>query len=115
MDIRTANTTHLTDEQRIDWLRLIRSDNVGSRTFRSLINHSAAPARRWIVCPIWRGGAVPRGPAASAAKTTHARSLPRANDTASAWWRRAKPGTRRGWPCSTMRLPCSACAARLKR
>jgi len=39
MDIRTANTTHLTDEQRIDWLRLIRSDNVGSRTFRSLINH----------------------------------------------------------------------------
>jgi DNA processing protein len=32
-------TTHLTDEQRIDWLRLIRSDNVGPRTFRSLINH----------------------------------------------------------------------------
>jgi DNA processing protein len=31
--------THLTDEQRIDWLRLIRSDNVGPRTFRSLINH----------------------------------------------------------------------------
>src|SRR5258707_4401679 len=35
----TQNTTHLTDEQRIDWLRLIRSDNVGPRTFRSLINH----------------------------------------------------------------------------
>src|SRR5258708_12574332 len=30
---------HLSDEQRIDWLRLIRSDNVGPRTFRSLINH----------------------------------------------------------------------------
>src|SRR3954452_18972275 len=29
----------LTDEQRLDWLRLIRSDNVGPRTFRSLINH----------------------------------------------------------------------------
>jgi DNA processing protein len=29
----------LTDEQRIDWLRLIRSDNVGPRTFRELINH----------------------------------------------------------------------------
>ena len=29
----------LTDEQRIDWLRLIRSDNVGPRTFRDLINH----------------------------------------------------------------------------
>src|SRR3954467_14882435 len=35
----TQNTTYLTDEQRIDWLRLIRSDNVGPRTFRSLVNH----------------------------------------------------------------------------
>jgi DNA processing protein len=30
---------HLTDEQQLDWLRLIRSPNVGPRTFRSLINH----------------------------------------------------------------------------
>jgi DNA processing protein len=29
----------LTDEQRMDWLRLIRSENVGPRTFRVLINH----------------------------------------------------------------------------
>lgn len=29
----------LSDEQRIDWLRLIRSQNVGPRTFRALINH----------------------------------------------------------------------------
>jgi len=29
----------LTEEQRIDWLRLIRSDNVGPRTFRALLNH----------------------------------------------------------------------------
>jgi DNA processing protein len=29
----------LTDEQRIDWLRLIRSENVGPRTFRTLVNH----------------------------------------------------------------------------
>ncbi len=29
---------HLTDEQRLDWLRLIRSENVGPRTFRALIN-----------------------------------------------------------------------------
>jgi DNA processing protein len=29
----------LTDEQRIDWLRLIRSQNVGPRTFRALVNH----------------------------------------------------------------------------
>jgi DNA processing protein len=29
----------LTDEQRIDWLRLIRSENVGPRTFRTLLRH----------------------------------------------------------------------------
>jgi DNA processing protein len=28
----------LTDEQRIDWLRLIRSESVGPRTFRALVN-----------------------------------------------------------------------------
>jgi DNA processing protein len=31
--------TRLTDEQRLDWLRLIRSDNVGPRTFHSLLRH----------------------------------------------------------------------------
>jgi len=31
MDIKTSSTTHLTEAQRIDWLRLIRSDNVGPR------------------------------------------------------------------------------------
>jgi DNA processing protein len=34
-----ASGVRLTDEQRIDWLRLIRSQNIGPRTFRSLINH----------------------------------------------------------------------------
>ena len=29
----------LTDAQRLDWLRLIRSENVGPRTFRTLLNH----------------------------------------------------------------------------
>lgn len=29
----------LSDEQRLDWLQLIRSENVGPRTFRTLINH----------------------------------------------------------------------------
>jgi DNA processing protein len=32
-------TFRLSDEQRLDWLRLIRSQNVGPRTFRALINH----------------------------------------------------------------------------
>jgi DNA processing protein len=37
----TANelSVRLSDEQRLDWLRLIRSENVGPRTFRTLINH----------------------------------------------------------------------------
>jgi DNA processing protein len=35
----SANGVRLTNEQRIDWLRLIRSQNVGPRTFRALINH----------------------------------------------------------------------------
>ena len=34
-----ADRVKLTDEQRLDWLRLIRSDHVGPRTFRELINH----------------------------------------------------------------------------
>src|SRR5215475_6403705 len=31
--------THLTDSERLDWLRLIRSENVGPRTFRVLLDH----------------------------------------------------------------------------
>lgn len=34
----------LTDEQRIAWLRLIRSENVGPRTFRDLVNHFGGAA-----------------------------------------------------------------------
>lgn len=36
---KTAQGVRLSDEQRIDWLRLIRSQNIGPRTFRTLINH----------------------------------------------------------------------------
>ena len=41
MDDRSAGTRGiaLTERQRIAWLRLIRSDNVGPATFRDLINH----------------------------------------------------------------------------
>src|SRR5256885_13530209 len=35
--------TKLSDAERIDRLRLIRSDNVGPRTFASLLNHFASP------------------------------------------------------------------------
>jgi DNA processing protein len=59
MDTKTPTTTHLTDTQRIDWLRLIRSDNVGPRTFRSLVNHfgSARAALERLPDFARRGGA----------------------------------------------------------
>lgn len=58
MDIQKP-TSKLTDEQRIDWLRLIRSDNVGPRTFRTLINHfgSARQALERLPTLAQRGGA----------------------------------------------------------
>lgn len=35
----SADNVRLSDAQRLDWLRLIRSENVGPRTFRALVNH----------------------------------------------------------------------------
>jgi DNA processing protein len=63
MDATAPGTTHLTDEQRIDWLRLIRSDNVGPRTFRSLLNHcgSARSALQRLPELARRGGAARPG------------------------------------------------------
>jgi len=49
----------LSDTQRIDWLRLIRSENVGPRTFHSLVNHcgSAQAALQHLPELARRGGA----------------------------------------------------------
>ncbi|MEX0751352.1 MAG: DNA-protecting protein DprA, partial [Xanthobacteraceae bacterium] len=49
----------LTDEQRLDWLRLIRSENVGPRTFRTLINHCGGAGAALAALPdlARRGGA----------------------------------------------------------
>jgi DNA processing protein len=53
----------LTDEQRLDWLRLIRSENVGPRTFRTLVNHCGGARAALDALPDFarRGGA--SGPA----------------------------------------------------
>ncbi|MPZ56735.1 MAG: DNA-protecting protein DprA [Rhizobiales bacterium] len=53
----------LTDEQRIAWLRLIRSTNVGPRTFRALVNHFGGAGAALAALPelARRGGAA--GPA----------------------------------------------------
>ena len=49
----------LSPAQRLDWLRLIRSENVGPRTFRALINHygSANAALEALPDLARRGGA----------------------------------------------------------
>ena len=49
----------LTDEQRLDWLRLIRSENVGPRTFRMLLNHTGSARAALAALPdlARRGGA----------------------------------------------------------
>jgi len=58
----------LTDDQRIDWLQLIRSDNVGPRTFHALLRHtgSAQAALQALPDLARRGGGVARlGPVCS--------------------------------------------------
>lgn len=61
MDARSARPKGiaLTDRQRVAWLRLIRSDNVGPATFRDLINHfgSAEAALSMLPDLSARGGA----------------------------------------------------------
>lgn len=49
----------MTDEQRLDWLRLIRSDNVGPRTFRDLVNNYGGARAALVALPrlARRGGA----------------------------------------------------------
>ena len=63
MNRKATDSVRLTDEQRLDWLRLIRSENVGPRTFRTLVNHcgGAGPALAALPDLARRGGA--SGPA----------------------------------------------------
>lgn len=114
--VNSSNITHpahLSDEQRIDWLRLIRSDRVGPHTFRSLINHfgSARTALERLPDLARRGGAARPGRICS--EDDARAELAAGNNSASCWSHLEKPVIRRGWPCLTMRLRCSACAARM--
>ncbi|MGY8682504.1 DNA-processing protein DprA [Bradyrhizobium sp. UFLA05-153] len=63
-----TNTTTLTEADRIDRFRLIRSDNVGPRTFRSLVDHfgSARAALERLPELARRGGAARSGRICSA-------------------------------------------------
>ncbi|HXN43285.1 MAG TPA: DNA-processing protein DprA, partial [Xanthobacteraceae bacterium] len=60
MRATTASTKpRLSDEERIDWLRLIRSENVGPRTFRTLLRYygNARSALKALPGLASRGGA----------------------------------------------------------
>jgi DNA processing protein len=65
----------LTDEERLDWLRLIRSDHVGPRTFRALVNHFGSVGEALAALPdlARRGGA--RGPIKVATRSEAEREL----------------------------------------
>jgi predicted Rossmann fold nucleotide-binding protein DprA/Smf involved in DNA uptake len=97
----------LSDIERLNRLRLIRSDNIGPRTFASLLRHSGDAASALAHLP----DLARRGRAGSVAKPMLGPNLPPAKISASAWSHRAKPAIRRGSPCSTMHRLCSAFAA----
>ena len=80
----------LTDAQRFDWLRLIRSENVGPRTFRALVNHAGGARAALQALPelARKGGGAARYP-------HRRRRRHRARAGAGAQARRALPGARR--------------------
>ena len=101
----------LTDAERLDWLRLIRSENVGPRTFKSLIRHfgSAASALDALPGLARRGGAartIRISPRADAEREMEAIIGLGATFVAT-----CETVIRPGLPKSTMRLPSSRCAA----
>ncbi|HWL04304.1 MAG TPA: DNA-processing protein DprA [Xanthobacteraceae bacterium] len=56
-----TTSSRLTDAQRLDWLRLIRSDNVGPRTFRTLLNRYGSAREALAALPqLARKGGAPR-------------------------------------------------------
>jgi DNA processing protein len=57
--ISVLDSIRLTFEERLDWLRLIRSDHVGPRTFRALIHHCGSARAALAALPdlARRGGA----------------------------------------------------------
>lgn len=66
----TTQPSPLSDDERLDWLRLIRSEHVGPRTFRSLVTHCGGAAAALDALPALarRGGAASPGRICSVAE-----------------------------------------------
>lgn len=77
-----ADGVRLTHEQRIDWLRLIRSANVGPRTFRALVNHFGGAGAALSALPelARRGGATKPAHICSVAEAERELTAARAMD-----------------------------------
>ncbi len=89
-----SDGVRLSEEQRLDWLCLIRSDNVGPRTFRALVNHYGGARAALAALPdLARRGAAP--PASIPAKTPSGSSR-RRKPSASPSWRLGSPIIRAG-------------------
>ena len=111
MDTRTPHTTELTDAERIDRLRLIRSDNIGPRTFRSLIRHfgSARAALERLPDLARRGGASkPQRICSEADARAELEACEMLGVRLIAPGEDGYPHGFRNW---TMRHPCSVCVA----
>src|SRR5262249_61475420 len=60
-DLVVTARARLSDEERLDWLRLIRSENIGPRTFRTLLEHFGSAAAALDALPdLARRGGAPR-------------------------------------------------------
>jgi DNA processing protein len=68
----TTKTVRLDEAERLDWLRLIRSENVGPRTFAGLLRHYGSARAALAALPelARRGGAARPGYICSAAEAT---------------------------------------------
>jgi DNA processing protein len=93
---RSIEGVHLSDDQRLDWLRLIRSDNVGPRTFRALVNHYGGAHRALAALPdlARRGGA--SGPARVCSRQEAEASSRPQDRSGWPWWRWVSRTTRAG-------------------
>jgi DNA processing protein len=82
----------LTDEERLDWLRLIRSQNVGPRTFRALLNQFGSAQAALAALPnlARRGGA--SGPASICARADAERELKAARSAGVSMLALGEPG-----------------------
>ena len=89
---RSIEGVHLSDDQRVDWLRLIRSDNVGPRTFRALVKHYGGAHRALAALPdlARRGGA--SGPARVCSRQDADRELAAARSLGVAMVALGEPG-----------------------